>query len=67
MKSSFLPKKKKIPKPKMLFKLLLKIVTFFLSIFFVFLKFFMECICFSIQLIFQKLSSEAKGRDKPIR
>ena len=38
----------------------------FLGIF-LFLKFFIECICFSIQLIFQKFSSEAMGRDKPIR
>ena len=63
-------------RPKMQFKLLLKVVKFFEHFSFLFFFrmylfltffFFLEYICFSIQLVFQKLSSEAKGGDKPIR
>ena len=67
MKSSFLPKKKKNSQAKNVIQVAAENSNIFFEHFFVFLKFFMECICFSIQLIFQKLSSEAKGRDKPIR
>ena len=45
-------------RPKMRFKLLLKIITFFKHI----LIFFTGCICFSIQFIFQKSFFWSKGK-----